>query len=61
MNLDNDSTRKHHEYMLFKDILNSLQSWANYSHKLQETPSSSPNKQQLQLHEQNHQGNEIGM
>lgn len=54
MNFYNDSTRKHYKEMLFKDSLQSLHSWANLSHKLGETPSSSPNKQQLQLYKQNH-------
>lgn len=53
MNFDNDSTRKHYKYALLKDSLPSLHSQANYSRKLGETPSSSPNKQQLQLYKQN--------
>lgn len=56
MDFDNDSTRKHYKPTLLKDSLQSLHSWANYSHKLGETPSSSPNKQQLQVHKQNHAG-----
>jgi len=56
MNFDNHSTRKHYKYALYKDSLQSLHSSANYLHKLGETPSSSPNKQQWQLYNQNYPG-----